>query len=382
MNELQNKLYSDLMALCAPRGEVESPFYYVDQTFEGDLYRVFTYRLASYTDFLAPNAMECRGHTFRINAAGEALELASFAQTKFFNLNENPMTMNLDLSNGNVVAIMDKLDGSLISTVKTPTGYTLKSKTSFTSEHAVIARKMLASEEFSVLREFVEQAVYDGYTVNFEYTSSAHQIVIGYDRPALRVLNVRENSTGEIIVAPNLWMLDPSYKVESFPVPLDVPKFIEEAYKLKGIEGFVVQLADGTFFKLKCDAYCVLHKAKDAINSPRKLFEACVAETADDLKGMFSDDPITLQKINDMEAMVRTIYHGLHKQVTDFYEANKELDRKSYALKGQAEMAKSGTFGLVMNLYLGKPASVGEFMVKNYKQYGIKDDEPVAEVSD
>ena len=64
MNSYMKNLWNDLMALCASN----EAFYFVDQTKDGDKYRVFTYRLASYSDFLLPNALECRGHTFRLDA--------------------------------------------------------------------------------------------------------------------------------------------------------------------------------------------------------------------------------------------------------------------------------------------------------------------------
>ena len=116
-------LYEQLKTLV----ETTEAFYMVEQVFKGVTYEVFTYRMASYTEFLLPSALECRGHTFSNG------RLVSLPMQKFFNLGENPMTMELDLSK--VIQIENKLDGSLISTVDMGgSRFTLKSKTAFESD--------------------------------------------------------------------------------------------------------------------------------------------------------------------------------------------------------------------------------------------------------
>ena len=83
MNTFQEH-YANLMTLC----EGDSPFYYVDQNRDSTVYRIFTYQLASYSDFLLPDARECRGHMFEIDKDGNAVRCASMPPTKFFNLHE------------------------------------------------------------------------------------------------------------------------------------------------------------------------------------------------------------------------------------------------------------------------------------------------------
>lgn len=78
-------LFNDLMKLV---NEENSPFYFVDQYFEETYYRVFSYRLANYTDFCKPNALECRGHMFEVTDKGEFISLISLPMAKFFNYNE------------------------------------------------------------------------------------------------------------------------------------------------------------------------------------------------------------------------------------------------------------------------------------------------------
>lgn len=142
MNEYQTKLWNDLMALT----ESNEAFYYTDskEQFGSAWYRIFNYRLASYSDFCLPNALECRGHMFEITQQGKdasPLRLAALPPEKFFNLHENPFTIDLDLSQ--VDAIEDKADGSLISTFEHSSQVCLKSKASLTGSQATDAHRYL-----------------------------------------------------------------------------------------------------------------------------------------------------------------------------------------------------------------------------------------------
>ncbi len=85
-----NNLYNDLMTLCQTGDDA---FYYVDHTVtEHTKYRVFSYRLASYSDFLKPNALNCRGVMFQMLDSGPLL--VSLPMEKFFNLGEMSSDIN------------------------------------------------------------------------------------------------------------------------------------------------------------------------------------------------------------------------------------------------------------------------------------------------
>lgn len=372
-------LYSDLMKLCAEN----EAFYFVDHHFKGEHYRVFTYRLASYSDFLLPGALECRGHTFHMGPSfgfgwdGEPV-LVSLPMQKFFNVGENPMTMDLDWSQ--VERIDDKLDGSLISSVKTRDGFTLKSKTSFTSEQAVAAVALLHSPEYARMLESVKYYVDLDCTVNMEYTAPTNQIVIGYSKPQLRVLNIRDNVTGEYLSGYNgyKYMFPDEFLCQSLPFTEVTQEMVDEISKMEGIEGYVFTFKNGLKAKLKTDWYCALHLQKDQISNPRRLFEAVINETSDDLKGLFGSDPVALARIEEMEVKAKALYNRLHKLVESFYQDNKELSRKDFAIKGQEELKKDGVFSLAMNLYIGRDMNLKEHLTKNYKSYGITDTEHTA----
>ncbi|MFN7096182.1 MAG: T4 RnlA family RNA ligase [Gammaproteobacteria bacterium] len=360
---MQN-LYNDLMNL-VQRSEA---FYFVDHVIDGNIFRVFTYRLASYTEFCLPNALECRGHTFLLD--GDNVELVCLPPTKFFNAFENPIVMDLDFSN--VKLAMDKLDGSLISTVRdlrVPGGFRLKSKTSFTSTQAIEAEKLLQQDQ--LLFANITMLVNDGYCVNFEYISPTNMIVIGYEKPQLRVLNIRDMDSGETFYPHEIWETMPLLHSYLVDFTTDFNKTYEEILAMEGIEGFVLVFEDGRVCKVKTEKYCILHKTKDSVNNPKALFQACLYETSDDLRSMFHGDKVAIGLIDSMETLVRKEYNHRHHILQDFFNENKELSRKEYAIKAQKELGDM--FSLCMNPYLGKDIRLKEWMMKNYRMFNIFD---------
>ena len=374
MNTYQLKLYNELIALTLDN----DAFFFKDQVLDEVEYRVFSYRLASYSDFLAPSALECRGIMFEMDNS-LPIRLASLPMEKFFNVNENPMTMGLDFTDINQVML--KMDGSLMSTYIHNGELKIKSKTSLSSTHAINAMRWLDLEKNKSLKESLTLLTNEDFTVNMEYTSPepAMRIVIGYQEPKLTVLNVRDRLTGEyfskeILVGLYLESIQSivDHWVETIIV-FDGPKFTESIQEMVDIEGYVIQLNSGQHVKKKTEWYSVLHHSKDSINNPRRLYECILSETIDDLRVMFTDDPYSMKAIDDMECFVNGIYNSLVKNTESFYQENKMLDRKDYAIKGQAELDNK-EFAICMQLYLGKSFSYKELMKKWYKDFGVADD--------
>jgi RNA ligase len=374
MNDYQTQLWHDLMALV----EDSEAFYFQDFDHAGCQYRIFNYRLASYTEFMRPAGIECRGHMFQIDGEGydaRMLRLASLPPEKFWNLYECPATMDLDLTT--VDLIEDKADGSLISTYIHADGATsalrLKSKGSLTSDQALAAMAWLDTQD-DFKRELCQLAAL-GYTVNMEWVAPDNRIVLGYAEPELRVLNIRNTVDGSYL---DRDVLHDSYYhtimrwTERFSVD-DPATFVAQIPDMQNIEGFVVRLKSGQRVKIKTTWYLALHHTKDNINSPRRLFEAVLEEATDDMKTLFHDDPLAIQTILEMEAFVEEKYNHMVDTVERFYERNKHLDRKDYAILGQQELAGTMYFGLAMNKYTGKEFSYKDFLKSKWKQLGLQD---------
>jgi T4 RnlA family RNA ligase len=366
-------LYDGLMALVAPE---DSPFYSVDQVLDGITYRIFSYRLGGYQEFMKPFGLECRGAMFEIDAQGVMIRLASLPFEKFFNLNENPSTMGLDLSK--TVSIQDKLDGSLISTFIHNGDLRFKSKTSVQSDQANDALAFINKPENKNFRDALLALEAQGATINLEWTAPHNRIVLPYQKPQLTVLNARVRDTGRYIGRPFLGAaLGPWMVPDLIDTVEDKSAFLNSVKDMTGIEGYVIRLENGQAVKLKTDWYVALHRAKDSVNSPKALFEVVVNEAHDDLRAAFPDDAYLQDRINDMEKKVVKIYSDIKHYVEGFYAQNKTLDRKTFAIKAQAEVPKMW-FGPLMSLYTGKQVDFKEYLIKRYKDFGIKD-EPITE---
>lgn len=361
MNEHQLELYNNLIKLTADNSE----FFFVDHISPSDrTYRIFNYRLASYTQFLQPGAMECRGIMFEMHRH-TPIRLASRPMHKFFNYHENPITMDVDLNT--VDRIMVKADGSLISTYTEDNIVRLKSKGSLLSAQAIAAMNWM--NKHAKLKQFCKEQTDLNRTVNMEIVGPDNRIVLGYDTTKLIVLNVRDNDTGAYIqLGPEVvdaGLMNPDV------ITTNNTAFIESVPDmLKSIEGFVCVTTDGLWFKVKTDRYKALHHLKDSVNSPRRLFEAVLLETTDDMKSMFYEDQMAIKLILDMEEFARNQLNDLTTKTTEFHTNNKHLDRRDYAILG-LKVLTSIEFGLAMSIYLGRDIDYISVMIKNWKTYKL-----------
>lgn len=368
LSKLQTNLYNDLFALTS-----NEAFYFQDFTLENSVYRIFNYRLATYSDFMLPNALEVRGIMFELDTEGNPMRLASRPMQKFFNLNENPSTMNLDLALVDTVEL--KADGSLMSSYTHGGSICLKSRGSLFSEQALDAMKWMHGHPSFM--EALRQIELSGYTTNLEWCAPHNRIVIGYPMPHLKVLNVRNRETGEYLVRNEVERI---FGVENVIDRvnlhgMDVPSFIKQIPAMQDdIEGYVGRIKD-LWFKVKTDKYMSLHHAKDSINNPRRLFEAVVDEGVDDLRAMFAHDALAIQQIDEMQHKVTHLYNHMVSVVENFYVDNRHLERKEFAIKAQnKDVVPSLYFGLVMSKYAGKLTDYKAFIKSKYKELGFKDE--------
>jgi T4 RnlA family RNA ligase len=372
MNVYQQKLYTNLMSLV----QTNEAFYFQDFQLDGKTYRIFNYRLASYTNFLAPSAIECRGIMFEVDSASQALRLASLPMEKFWNLNENPMTMDLDLSK--VESIEEKADGSLMSTYLHEGELRLKSKGSLFSDQAIAAMKWLDRPSNYNFKNVLTVLADLDDTVNLEWCSPEHRIVLGYMEPTLKVLNVRRNETGEYVDVRD--MFEENYMVSLVDIDgtyITPEEFVESIPAMTDVEGFVLVMENGQRVKVKCDWYLSLHHNKDSVSNPRRLFECILDGGIDDIRAMFHDDLLSIKLIDEMQQKVDHLYNHMVSVVEEFHTQNKHLDRRTYAIKGQQDPSlKQGNlsyFSLVMNKYLDKTFDYKTFLMSKWKELGLRD---------
>lgn len=345
------KLFKNLMAVCA---RDKTKFFYKDLTsVYGTTFRVFSYHLASYSDWLEPDALECRGIMFEMNGE-KPVRIASRPMEKFFNLNETPFTMGLNLTK--IVLAMAKEDGSLISSYVDQGNLCFKSKTSMFSEQSVEAQSFMMRAEHNALAERVLELAKNGYTCNFEYVSPTNRIVLEYQERNLVLLNVRSNSSGEYVPYKELFKdgILRKYLVRGFDFDTSSEDFVEEIRKMEGIEGFIFELENGLKFKLKTNWYSALHHTKDSINNNQRLFESIVANASDDLKAMFFGDDYAITKVNKFEEIHIGYLRDSLGLLESVYASVAGKDRKDYAMTAQVALKNQpGLFPIIMQ-YFGK----------------------------
>lgn len=342
-------LFDQLMALCEYD---RTKFFYVDfKTYAGTPARVFSYNFASYSDWVLPGALECRGIMFEMQD-DKPVRIMARPMEKFFNLNETPFTMNLDFSK--VQHIAAKADGSLISSFVDQGSLFFKSKTSISSDQAGSASALVREDKHNDLYHRLTALGHAGYTVNMEYVAPTNRIVLAYQEPQLIVLNVRHNETGEYVDFAEIHA-DPvlrKYMTEIYSVPENFQDFVDSTYDATDIEGYVVYMSDGTKFKLKTKWYVALHHTKDSITNNVRLFEAVAAGSSDDLRTMFTDDAWSQAKILAFEKAFLDNIGRMTHEILSAYEELHHCDRREYAVKGQEKFVNEKfLFGVFMKIF-------------------------------
>ena len=265
--------------------------------------------------------------------------------------------------------IHEKRDGSLITTYLHDDKVCVKSKTALASDQALDANRILYADPN--LLETVVNFVHTDHTVIMEYTSPENRIVLPYQVHELKILAVRKNSDGSYVDYSELYEMFPELMTRDHTHEFDKTDMVatlEAIREMKGIEGFVIGLGSGQRFKINTAEYFSLHRAKDSIQSDKRLFEVALNDATDDLRTMFHDDQYTLDRIERMEALVMPLYNHLVASVEQYHADNKHLSQKEYAINGQKELDRIG-FHLSMQLFNGKIPDYKAMLLRNCEEY-------------
>jgi T4 RnlA family RNA ligase len=343
------ELYNDLMEVV--RTSTKSKFFYKDfKSPLGNIYRIFSYNYASYTDWLQAGSLECRGIMFEMDG-DRPIRIASRPMQKFFNYEENPLTMKLDLSS--IDLVMVKEDGSLISTFMDGPYLSVKSKGSIASTQVQDSLRWLRRPENEAFMARLEEISKAGFTANLEYVSPTNRIVLAYQETSLVLLNVRNNETGEYVPYSELFKDGAlrKYLVKAIEVNQETD-FIADIRAQEGIEGFIFHLEDGTLFKLKTAWYSALHHTKDSINNNERLFEVVVSGGSDDVRSLFSTDAFAIEKIDAFEKIHSDYLSNAIDLLETAWATVCGKDRKDYAIQGQVLLKEyPGLFSILMQAY-------------------------------
>lgn len=350
-------LFDNLMNLCS---DDSNTFFFVDTTSSmQSKFRIFSYYIASYSEWLKPDALECRGIMFELDDNNNPIRIAARPPKKFFNLFENPFTE--DIKDDQVGLAFKKEDGSLISSFIDKGELFLKSKGSLFSQQVLDSQKWLYDERRKPLLECLKWYAENDITINMEWVSPDNRVVLTYEEPRLIILNARHNITGEYIDLEDL-VKDQTinqYIVDNHPFET-INELIKEVQELKDQEGYVVYNSKGAepVFKIKCPWYVHLHSVKSSVSSDKNLWEAVAEGVSDDIKALFETDKASLDRIAKFESIYKKQFSFVYKTAIDIYNKLRGNSRKDYAIELQSILNEIGypqLFNIVMRLYLNGP---------------------------
>ena len=336
--------------------------------------KVVCYTISDETTFHGEHAAfkrEARGITFNPDGS-----IAVRPLHKFFNVGECAETQldALDLSEANIARLMLKRDGSMLSPMMVDGKIALKSKKTYESDVARMATAFMYEQLDKVIQHakdipltyaMCRQMMNKNITPVFEFTSPKARIVINYQEPALTLLHLRDNVTGEYIM--DHYQLKSYSKmfnvplVEEFPAS-EITNILRRIATEEGIEGYVIQFKDGNMVKLKTPWYLQLHRTV-TFTRRRDVAEMVLDETLDDYKSYLSaaGSLDTFKTVEEIEHAVVSHINMISAEVENIFVEDGHLDRKSIALKYSGHKY----FGLIMARAIGKEPDYIGFYRKN-----------------
>lgn len=147
------------------------------------------------------------------------------------------------------------------------------------------------------------------------------------------LLNVCENEMGEYILYDDIYkdVIFCLYLVEWYEI--DRFKWIEEVKNVENIEGYVVVMKDGFYFKIKFDWYVFFYSIKSLLDNLEKLFKIIIDGVLDDFKVMYVDDEYLYRKIEVFEMIYLKYLDWVLFLVFDCYNKYCGKDRKIYVME-------------------------------------------------
>ncbi len=264
-----------------------------------------------------------------------------------------------------LIAVTEKVDGSLGLLYRTPDGYRISTRGDLTSRQGAWATQFLnAHYDLSGLP--------DELTLIFEIIYPENRVIVNYgERQDLVLLAARNRFTGAYLpFEPDVVNLASRF---GFSLPATHREFETVEDVLAHLptldadhEGYVVEFADGNRFKFKGSRYLELHKLVFSLSFKNTL-EAMQNGTAQAILDAIPDEFLTEVKawITEIENVLTTT----RMKVQAAFDAAPNDTRKGFALWVQANHRDIA--GYLFAMMDGKPI---EPLVYRYHQWGHAED--------
>lgn len=305
-------------------------------------------------------AREARGITFDAegNVIGRPLH-------KFHNVNEKEHTLAHVLKGRKIMRLMDKRDGSMIHTVWLNGEVALKSKKSFESDVAKAATDWLNKDVNCLWRGFARRIAKEGKTAIFEWTSPKARIVVSYPEDQLKLLHVRDNTTGVYSNPTELAQLSMAYGIDLVDeIKLcTIDELLARAEVEEGLEGWIAQFENGEMVKVKTKWYMDRHHAMTFLRV-RDIARMVIDESIDDLKAKLVGDGLDIAPIVAVEWEVMTDLRLIADEMNRLFMSVKDLSR----IEAVNKYREHPHFKIAMRMYTDHSYDSYQDVLKYFEQ--------------
>lgn len=327
----------------------DSPFYESRSELNGFNVSTFNYRLAQWSDFNAPGALEMRGITYVFNTDGSVYKVFPLLE-KFFNLNQVPTTEYSVIKNLKIKSIYNKEDGSIASFIRLPDGTVFgKSKMSVITDQAEGIMRVYRAK--SSIKQFVDWTLDNDLTAIFEYVAPHNKIVLNYSKEDLILLRLRDNLTGELLDLNDYSSIIGDIRVAKCEDEFSLAELIEQAKVIENKEGSVIEFTNGLIMKIKTEWYFRLHGLlTEDLYKENVVINYILDDVIDDIIAQVPvTDTVAHNRIEKLIGIVKKEIDLKIIDIRDSYDRNylKVASRKEYALKF---IKTDRNFGYVMSL--------------------------------
>lgn len=234
-------------------------------------------------------------------------------------------------SNGRIMTITEKLDGSMGTLFRHNGNYRIATKGSFSSPQSQWATKFL-NDNYNLTDLPNELTLI--FEIIYPQNRSDNRLVIDYgEREDLVLLAARNRFTGDYLpFYPGVYNLSRKY---GFSLPNvytfnNVTQILEICGKLdSNEEGYVVEFSDGQRFKFKGDRYLELHKLLNGLSFKNTL-KAVQEGQVDYIKSQLPDE--FLDEFNGWLEIIDTTIESTKKAVKELFDTAPQSSQKEFAL--------------------------------------------------
>lgn len=310
--------------------------------------------------FEQPESLECRGIAFDSRGI-----ICSRPLHKFFNIGERDNAHML----ADVCAVYEKLDGSMIATALVDGKLDWRSKASFTSDVALLAKRYVA--EHDNIRLFAEQVARAHMTAIFEFTAPNAQIVLPYSHANMTLLHVRCNSTGDYVMLKSnhqIYALIEQHGIATVKKhDITAQRALDILTDMQNAEGFVFQSHNGDMLKAKCVWYLRLHRGLSL--RERDVAKLALSGELDDLKCILAQNGAAIKQIDHVQKRVKNDLIAIRDEVDTMLEGADLSDRKSFAIANRTHPL----FSLAMLRFSGVEPDYDAWYARNRldAQFGL-----------